>query len=150
LQQLTATVNEQLAKFNSDFTNEKIVKTDMLYTKLMLFKNFVSYDFYFLLKQFDSSLRERNFNAVPKFQAIGGSYVVEDIKNFAALKGKNINVQEAMMIAQVQKALKGDTQAAQFIRDTIGEKAPDSLELGGSMVIIQDDVEDDLEGDVEE
>jgi hypothetical protein len=75
---------------------------------------------------------------------------VEDIKNFAALKGKNINVQEAMMIAQVQKALKGDTQAAQFIRDTIGEKAPDSLELGGSMIIIQDDVEDDPEDDVEE
>ena len=70
---------------------------------------------------------------------------VEDIKNFAALKGKNINVQEAMMIAQVQKALKGDTQAAQFIRDTIGEKAPESLELGGSMIIIQDDVEDDVE-----
>ena len=85
LQQLTATVNEQLAKFNSDFTNEKIVKTDMLYTKLMLFKNFVSYDFYFLLKKFDSSLRERNFNAVPKFQAIGGSYVVEDIKNFISI-----------------------------------------------------------------
>lgn len=75
---------------------------------------------------------------------------VEDIKNFAALKGKNINVQEAMMIAQVQKALKGDTQAAQFIRDTIGEKAPDSVELGGSVVVIQDDVEDDPEDDVEE
>lgn len=70
---------------------------------------------------------------------------VEEIKNFAALKGKNINVQEAMMIAQVQKALKGDTQAAQFIRDTIGEKAPDSVELGGSVVVIQDDVEDDVE-----
>ena len=46
---------------------------------------------------------------------------IEDIKNFAALKGKNITVQDAMMIAQIQKALKGDTNAAIFVRDTAGE-----------------------------
>ena len=46
---------------------------------------------------------------------------IESIKNFAALKGKNITVQDAMMIAQIQKALKGDTTAAAFVRDTAGE-----------------------------
>lgn len=46
---------------------------------------------------------------------------LENIKNFAALKGKNITVQDAMMIAQIQKALKGDTTAAAFVRDTAGE-----------------------------
>jgi hypothetical protein len=47
---------------------------------------------------------------------------IEDIRSFAALKGKNITVQDAMMIAQIQKALKGDTTAAAFIRDTAGQK----------------------------
>ena len=47
---------------------------------------------------------------------------VEEIQNFAALKGKNITVADAMMIAQIQKALRGDTTAATFIRDTAGQK----------------------------
>ncbi len=46
---------------------------------------------------------------------------IEAIKNFAALKGKNITVEDAMMIAQIQKALKGDTTAAAFVRDTSGQ-----------------------------
>lgn len=47
---------------------------------------------------------------------------IESIKNFAALKGKNINIQQAMAIAQIQKALHGDTTAFTTIRDTLGEK----------------------------
>lgn len=58
---------------------------------------------------------------------------LESIKNFAALKGKNITVQDAMMLAQIQKALKGDTAAATFIRDTAGEKPTDKLEHSGAI-----------------
>ena len=78
-------VNALLEKFNSEMTRDKITRIDNLYTKFQLFKNFCQYDFYFLLKKFDSSLRERNFNAAPHFQPIGGSYVVEDIKNFTSI-----------------------------------------------------------------
>lgn len=53
---------------------------------------------------------------------------LESIKNFAALKGKNITVQDAMMIAQIQKALKGDTTAAAFVRDTAGENPSTKVE----------------------
>lgn len=58
---------------------------------------------------------------------------LESIKNFAALKGKNITVQDAMMIAQIQKALKGDTTAAAFIRDTAGDKPSDKMSITGSV-----------------
>lgn len=58
---------------------------------------------------------------------------IESIKNFAALKGKNITVQDAMMLAQIQKALKGDTTAAAFIRDTAGEKPGDNMSITGSV-----------------
>ncbi len=85
LAQLAQETKANLDKFNSEFTNDKIVKTDTLYTKLLLFKNFTQYDFYFLLKKFDSSLKERNFNTPPKFQQIAGSYIVEDIKNFVSV-----------------------------------------------------------------
>ena len=53
---------------------------------------------------------------------------LEAIKNFAALKGKNITVQDAMMIAQIQKALKGDTNAAAFVRDTAGQNPAQKIE----------------------
>lgn len=53
---------------------------------------------------------------------------VETIKNFAELKGKNITVQDAMMIAQIQKALKGDTNAAVFVRDTAGQNPTQKIE----------------------
>ena len=53
---------------------------------------------------------------------------IESIKNFAALKGKNITVQDAMMIAQIQKALRGDTNAATFVRDTAGQNPTTKIE----------------------
>lgn len=53
---------------------------------------------------------------------------IESIKNFAAIKGKNITVQDAMLIAQIQKALKGDTNAAAFVRDTAGQNPTQKVE----------------------
>lgn len=53
---------------------------------------------------------------------------IETIKNFAELKGKNITVQDALMIAQIQKALKGDTNAAVFVRDTAGQNPTQKVE----------------------
>ena len=63
----------------------------------------------------------------------GKSADVETIKNLAALKGKNITVQEAIMLAQIQKALKGDTKAAEYIRDTSGQKLKEAIELSGGI-----------------
>ena len=58
---------------------------------------------------------------------------IESIKNFAALKGKNITVQDAMMIAQIQKALRGDTNAATFVRDTAGQNPATKVEADVDM-----------------
>lgn len=58
---------------------------------------------------------------------------IESIKNFAALKGKNITVQDAMMIAQIQKALRGDTNAATFVRDTAGQNPTTKIDADVDM-----------------
>lgn len=63
----------------------------------------------------------------------GRSADLDSIKNFAALKGKNITVQDALMLAQIQKALKGDTTAAAFVRDTVGEKPGDKTIISGNI-----------------
>ena len=58
----------------------------------------------------------------------GKTYSAEDIKCFADLKGKNITIDQAMMICLVQKALKGDLSAIAMVRDTIGEKPAEKVE----------------------
>jgi hypothetical protein len=52
---------------------------------------------------------------------------LEEIQSIASLKGKNITVQEAIMFAQIQRALKGNTRAAEYIRDTSGNKLREGL-----------------------
>ena len=71
-------------------------------------------------KRAKKAMRERLEILLELPMKAGKSADIETIKNFAALKGKNITVQDAMMIAQIQKALKGDTNAAAFVRDTAG------------------------------
>lgn len=58
---------------------------------------------------------------------------IETIKNLAAVKGKNITVQEAIMLAQIQKAMKGDTRAAEFVRDSSGNKLKEGIEISGEV-----------------
>lgn len=70
---------------------------------------------------------------------------VEDIRSFADLKGKNISVEAAMMVQMLQKALKGDTNAAAFIRDTSGQKPQEDVNFTGAVPVVisgDNDLED--------
>lgn len=65
----------------------------------------------------------------------------EQIRSFAELKGKNINVQEAMLVAMIQRAMKGNVAAAEYIRDTVGENPTANVNLSGGVgVTIIDDL----------
>lgn len=74
---------------------------------------------------------------------------MEAIKNFAALRGKNITVNEAILIAQLQKALQGNVQSAEFIRDTSGQKPIEDINMSGSVGLVQiiDDIPDEDDED---
>lgn len=65
----------------------------------------------------------------------GSMVLPEDIENLADSLGMNVPVQTAIDIAMVQRAMLGDVQAAQFIRDTIGEKPTDKMEMDQSLTI---------------
>lgn len=68
---------------------------------------------------------------------------IEDIKAFEELKGKNITVNEAIQLKQVQRALNGDLNSALYIRDSIGDKPTDKVETTIKPIIISG--EDELE-----
>ncbi len=70
---------------------------------------------------------------------------IESIQSFAALKGKNITVEQAMLIAQIHKALKGDTTALTFIRDTSGQAPKHEVDFAGAIPVVisgADELED--------
>jgi hypothetical protein len=69
---------------------------------------------------------------------------IETIKNLASVKGKNITVQEAIMLAQIQKAMKGDTRAAEFVRDSSGNKPKDDVSMNVNLPVFFEG-EDELE-----
>lgn len=57
----------------------------------------------------------------------------DDVQALAELKGQNVSVREAIIIAQAQNALKGDKEAATFLINTAGEKPADKVEVGMSI-----------------
>ena len=63
----------------------------------------------------------------------------KEIKSFAEFAGKNITVEQAIMIKQLQKALKGDINSAIFVRDTSGQK-PVEVQQVTNVPIIEDDI----------
>lgn len=65
----------------------------------------------------------------PELQAIFDEFNVEkDSRDYAAAIGCVV----------IQKAVKGDLMAMSFIRDTVGEKPSEDINLNGGVVIVDD------------
>ncbi len=82
LNELTEHVNRDLSSYLNVFNEEKISLIDMMYSQLTQFVDFCSFDYFFLLKKFDSSMQEDNYNFSPHFSPIRAEYIVEDLKEF--------------------------------------------------------------------
>lgn len=54
---------------------------------------------------------------------------IDEIRNLAEVRGLNITVQEAILISMVKKALKGDSKAAAYVRDTAGQMPTSNIEV---------------------
>ena len=59
----------------------------------------------------------------------------EDVMNLEEAQEMNLPVQTAINISMIKRALMGDVQAAQYIRDTVGEKPTDKVEMDQSLTI---------------
>ena len=78
--------------------------------------------------------------------------VADDIKSLEDAKGKNLTVGQALVLAQVKKAMTGDTRALEFLRDTMGEKPTNKQEIKATIVDsplqgILEQLKDEEEGD---
>ncbi|MCH5283287.1 MAG: hypothetical protein J1E59_06515 [Treponema sp.] len=78
-------VQKNIENMMQIFTTEKIAQLEALYRKVAMFRNFCTYDFFFILKKFASTLREGDFEIKPEFNKINGEYIGEDLKDFIAV-----------------------------------------------------------------
>jgi hypothetical protein len=90
------------------------------------------------LKERNASRKQMKFTIdtlLSKSLKKGELCTADDVMSLAEMDGKNIDVQTAIMIAVVQRALMGDMTAVQFLRDTVGEKPSDKIELDSSLTV---------------
>ena len=73
---------EKMIGFFSDFNTQKISQIDSIYNLLIVFLKLIHFDYYFLLKKFDSKLVENDFKFRAQFVPINGQYLTEDLKDF--------------------------------------------------------------------
>lgn len=59
----------------------------------------------------------------------------DDVLSLEEADDANISVQTAINIAMIKRAIMGDVQAAQYLRDTVGEKPTDKVEVDQSLTI---------------
>ena len=85
LKDLRDFLNSSLEKFSAGFEGNNALKTENLYRAYMSFKDFCSFDFYFMLKKFTSTLHEGQFGAPPTFEKINAEYILEDLQDFITI-----------------------------------------------------------------
>ncbi len=82
---VTENLKSNLVNFFSIFDNTKVQKINNTFNLMTLFLDFISFDYYFLLRKFDSRFPENDFTYSPRFEDINGEYIVEDLKDFIIL-----------------------------------------------------------------
>jgi hypothetical protein len=80
--ELIGRLEEDLSAFSSAFDTARIETSDNCYNLILDMVRFISFDYFFLLKKFDTHITERNFSYQPKFTSVRGEYISGDIKDF--------------------------------------------------------------------
>ena len=78
-------IEHKLQVFTNDFNETRATKADNLEKAFSLFQDFCEFDFYLILKKFDSSYQEYSFNALPRIEKVNAEYIVDDLKDFLAV-----------------------------------------------------------------
>ncbi|MDR0624660.1 MAG: DUF5312 family protein [Treponema sp.] len=82
MKDLSKQLGADMAAFTSAFDSGRIEAIDRCYSLILAMIQFVTFDFFFLLKKFDSNITERNFTYLPKFAPVRGEYISDELKDF--------------------------------------------------------------------
>lgn len=85
IEQLKKDGEQKLHEFIAGFDEKKHIEADAICKALSIFQDFCCFDYYLILKKFDSTYQEFNFNSVPRMEKVNGEYVINDIKDFLSV-----------------------------------------------------------------
>jgi hypothetical protein len=85
VKQVASRLKEELVSFFSAFDNETVKEINATYNRIQIFHQLIDFDYYFLLKKFDSNIQENNFSYSPNFDSLNGEYVSDDLKDFLSI-----------------------------------------------------------------
>jgi len=80
--ELNKSLSSDFAVLNAAFDSSMIQNIDRCYDNILAMTQFVSFDFLYFLKKFDSGITERNFSYQPKFAPVRGEYLKNELKDF--------------------------------------------------------------------
>ena len=81
-QAILAEVREEVKSFNAFFDTGKTRQINESYRHLSTLLELIKFDYYFMLKKFDSSLQEGAFTIAPPFEPINAQYISDELKDF--------------------------------------------------------------------
>ena len=82
---LSKQLQEDLAALTAGFDSPRIIAADKCYNLIAAMKQFVSFDFYSLLRKFDPEMKEGDFLTQPGFALIEGEIIVPDLSAFISV-----------------------------------------------------------------
>jgi hypothetical protein len=75
-------VKDEARQFVQSFDVGTMNEIDAAYNRLAILLDLIDFDYYFLLRKFDSAIPERDFAYRPRFEAINCEYVLDELKDF--------------------------------------------------------------------
>jgi hypothetical protein len=106
--ELAKQLKNELITLVAGFDSALIKNVDDCYNLIMAFYQFITFDFFFMLKKFDANISERNFTYIPRFETIRAEYVNDDIKDFLEVAFAVDPDQDWKTALTVMKNYKGD------------------------------------------
>ena len=82
---VTDELKSNLVNFFAIFDTARVKSINATFNLMSVFLDFISFDFYFFLRKFDSRFPENDFLYNPRFEDINGEYIAEDLKDFLIL-----------------------------------------------------------------
>lgn len=107
LKQLTQEVRDDMVKLFALFDAARIREIDAAWNAILSFSRLVNFDYFFLLKKFDSNITERSFTYQPKFESIRSEYISDDLKDFLEIIGGMDLERDWRPVFEILKTFKG-------------------------------------------
>jgi hypothetical protein len=85
LEELEQEVKGKVTEFLASFDSQNAKEINTSYNLLSVFLDVIHFDYYFMLKKFDSRLPEQDFKYIPHFDLIQAEYIFDDLKDFLSL-----------------------------------------------------------------